>query len=69
MSNNDYVCVPHHGVKLDREDKGAVLFHVDCDEPNDEVWIPRSLLKSFDEDEMWIPRWKADEIGADYDYE
>jgi len=67
MSRNDYVLVQHNGVVVDRDDLNAVLFSVDCDEPDDQAWIPRSLLESYDDDEMWIPEWKAEEIGADYE--
>jgi hypothetical protein len=45
----------------------AVLFNVDCDDDNDQAWVPRSLLTSYDDEEMWIPEWKAEEIGADYE--
>lgn len=68
MGKRDYVKVMHDGIEVDKPERDdAVLFNVDCDEPDAQVWIPRSLLKSFDADEMWIPEWKAEEIGADYE--
>ena len=64
MSYLDSVPVIAGADLSDDEQYKAVLFFLENDEPE---WIPRSLLKSFDDDEMWIPKWKAEELGVDYE--
>lgn len=68
--NNDEVLVKHDGIKVDRNDLGAVLFYLESEEESEEegtTWIPRSLLGAYNEKELWIPRWKAEKLGCDYD--
>ena len=65
MGRNEIVRVLHNGIKRDDAGDGAVLFYVDGDE--DEAWVPRSLLKSYDDEEFWTPLWKAEDLGCDYE--
>lgn len=67
--NNDDVRVEHDGIKLDRSDLEAVLFFLESEDEKEEgsTWIPRSLLKSYDNEELWIPRWKAEQLGCDHE--
>lgn len=68
-SSREPVLVRHDGIKLDRDDLEAVLFFLesDAEEADGGTWIPRSLLKSYDEDELWIPEWKAEQLGCAYE--
>ena len=64
MSNDYWVRVDHDGIRRDEPDEDdAVLFNLD----GEHQWVPRSLLKSYDDEEMWIPKWKAEDLGADYE--
>lgn len=65
-----WVRAEHLGVKFDSDDQRAVLFVVPEDVSDlGHVWVPRSLLKSYDEESMVIPQWKAEELEIDYEFE
>lgn len=64
--SNDYVRVEHEGIRRDDSSDGAVLFELESTD-GDVTWVPRSLLKSYDDEELWIPEWKAEDLEVDYE--
>jgi hypothetical protein len=72
MMSDYWVKVEHEGVMKDDDGYAAVLFKAEGCEGDgtrtQQVWIPRSQLKDWDEDEMIIPQWLADDRGLDWEY-
>ena len=68
-NDQEDVLIKHDGIKLDRSDLGAVLFFLESDQEDEAgtTWIPRSLLGAYDNKELWVPRWKAEQLGCDYE--
>lgn len=68
-SGQEEVLIKHDGIKLDRSDLGAVLFFLESVDEDEEgaTWIPRSLLKAYDNKELWVPRWKAEQLECEYE--
>jgi hypothetical protein len=63
------VLVKHDGIKVDRDDLGAVLFELESadEDENGCTWIPRSLMAVYDDESFWIPKWKAEQLGCDFE--
>lgn len=57
--SDDYPILVHDGV-VDTSEK-AVQFKFD----EEDVWIPKSLLKKWDEKYCRPARWKAEELGIE----
>jgi hypothetical protein len=68
-SDKSDVLVKHDGIKVDRDDLGAVLFKLESTEEEADgcTWIPRSLMVAYDDEEIWIPKWKAEQLGCDFE--